>query len=75
MEIQTAVYNPELADSLRTFRVYKDGIQIRERASRNLHADFYGFARGLNNRLALECQGYLKAVNLLDTEISQKEAR
>jgi len=70
--IRTAQYDAKYGSTSRIYRVFKDNEPIRERDTKNQTVEFYKIGRGLNNRLTLEMEGYLREVEIEDTERGQK---
>jgi len=70
--IRTAQFGPGHATRRRKFSLLKDGMPLRERDTINQTVEFYKIGMGLNNRLSIEMEGYLREVEIEDTERGQK---
>lgn len=70
--IRTAQYKEEGAWQKRFLGLFRNNILIRERLTSEQAIDFYKIGRNLNSRLALETEGYLREIEITDTERGQK---
>jgi len=70
--IRMAQLDSAIAEKKREIILYKDNKRINSMKTANSTVKFYKIGRGLSNRLKIETEGYLREVELTDTEGWQK---
>jgi len=70
--IRRAQFSSTEAAEKRTIELYKDGILKHSRSTAHATVKFYKMGRGLSSRFKIKTEGYLREVELTDTEGWQK---
>jgi len=72
IRIRMAQYDKAAGQAKRWLRLFRDGMFLRSRLTNHQTVEFFKIAHSPNTRLKLEMEGYLKEIEIEDSERGQK---